>query len=45
MYFNVFFGRTVHMICGILVPQPGIEPTHPALEAQSPNYWATREIP
>ena len=26
---SVFFG---HVACGILVPQPGIEPTPPALE-------------
>ena len=24
---------------GILVPQPGIEPMPPALEAQGPNHW------
>ena len=29
---------------GILVPQPGIEPAYPALEAQSLNHWTTREI-
>ena len=28
-----------------LVPQTGIEPTHPALEVQSLNCWITREIP
>ena len=31
--------------CGILVPQPGIEPMSPAMEAQSLNYWITREVP
>ena len=30
---NFFF--PYHMACGILVPQPGIEPIYPALEAQS----------
>ena len=30
---NFFF--PYHMACGILVPQPGIEPISPALEAQS----------
>ena len=25
--------------CGVLVPQPGMEPTPPALEGQSLNYW------
>ena len=33
------------MGCGILVPQPGIKPTSPALEAQSLNLWTTREVP
>ena len=30
--------------CGILVPQPGIEPSAPALGAQSPNHWTAREV-
>ena len=30
-----------HMACGILVPQPGIEPGAPALEAWSLNHWTT----
>ena len=30
---------------GILVPQPGIEPQPPALEAQILNHWPTREVP
>ena len=29
---------------GILVPQPGINPTLPAAEAGSPNHWPTREV-
>ena len=33
------------MACGILVPQPGIEPTPPAVEAQSRNHWTAREVP
>ena len=32
------------MACGILVPQPGIKPTLPALEAWSPNHFTTREV-
>ena len=32
------------MACGILVPQPGIKPMPPALEAQSLNHWTTREV-
>ena len=31
--------------CGILVPQPGIEPVFPAVEVWSPNHWTTREFP
>ena len=31
--------------CGILVPQPGIEPLLPAVEAQSFNHWTAREVP
>ena len=37
-----FFGCTA---CGILVPQPGKEPTSPELEAQSLNHWPAREVP
>ena len=32
-------------LCGILVPQPGIKPAPPALEAWSLNHWTTREVP
>ena len=39
----VFWPR--HTACEILVPRPGIEPVHPAVEAQSPNRWTTREVP
>ena len=28
-----------------LVPQAGIEPRPPALEAQSLSHWTTREVP
>ena len=34
-----------HVACGILVPQPGIKPPSPAVEAGSPNHWITREVP
>ena len=33
------------MACGILIPQPGIKPLPPALEACSLNHWTTREVP
>ena len=38
-----FFGHGI-WACGILDPQPGIEPTPPAVEARSLNYGATREV-
>ena len=31
------------MACRILVPQPGIKPTSPALEAWSLNFWTVRK--
>ena len=31
--------------CGILTPQPGIEPSPPALEVRGCNPWTAREIP
>ena len=31
--------------CGILLPQPGIEPTPFAVEVQILNCWTTREVP
>ena len=44
-----FFNKVSHWLnltaCGILVPQPGIKPEPPALEAQSSNHGATREVP
>ena len=30
---------------GILVPQPGTEPTPPALDAWSLNHWTARNFP
>ena len=33
------------MACGILAPPARIEPTPPALEVQSFNYWITKEVP
>ena len=34
-----------HGACRILVPQPGIEPMAPAVEAWSLNLWTAREVP
>ena len=31
--------------CGILVPQPGIEPRAAAVKVLSPNHWTTTEVP
>ena len=33
------------MACGILVPQPGIEPAPSAVKAQSPHHWTARDFP
>ena len=38
-------GGLCHTACGILVPQPGIEPVPAALEAQSTNRGVTKEVP
>ena len=40
-----FFFLPHRMACRILVPQPGIKPTPPALEAWSLNHWMAREVP
>ena len=32
------------VICGILVPRPGMEPGPPVLGAQCLSHWTTREI-
>ena len=37
-FFKIFFWPRC-TILGILVPQPGMEPRPPSLEAQSPNNW------
>ena len=34
-----------YMVCGILVPEPGIQPAPPALERQGLSYWTTKEVP
>ena len=42
-YFFFFFWPC-HEACGILVPQPGTKLVPPALEAQSPNHWTSKEF-
>ena len=32
------------MTCGVLIPQPGIEPVPATLE-NGLNHWTTREVP
>ena len=41
----VVFFWSHHMACGILVPQPGIKPMSPSVEARILNHWTTREVP
>ena len=41
-YLLIFGPRCV--ACGILVPQPGIEPMPHAVDVQSLNQWKTREV-
>ena len=32
------------LVCGILVPQPGIQSMSPVVEVQRLNHWTTREV-
>ena len=42
----VFFCFLPHWaVCGVLVPQPGIERLPVAVKEQSSNHWTTREVP
>ena len=40
-----FFFWLCSAACGISVPQPGIEPVPPTVEAWRPNHWTAREVP
>ena len=42
---SYFFFWLCHVVFRIPVPQPGIKPGPPAVEAQCPNSWTTREFP
>ena len=44
-FFFFFSFEPHHAACGILVPQPGIEPRPPALGARSLNHWTARKFP
>uniref|UniRef100_A0AC11D6K3 Uncharacterized protein n=1 Tax=Ovis aries TaxID=9940 RepID=A0AC11D6K3_SHEEP len=37
--------QPLHLACGIIVPQPEIEPKLPTFEAWSLDHWTTREVP
>ena len=39
-----FYFWPLSAACGILVPQPGIEPMSPAVEVQSLNHWTAKEV-
>ena len=41
-FFFFPFSWLHHVACGILVPQPGIEPVPSAVKAQNPNHWTAR---
>ena len=38
------FSWSHHVVCGILAPQPGMEPVPPVVEAWCPNHWTAREF-
>ena len=42
---TIYLFRLHHMAYEILVPQVGIKPVCPAVEAWSLNHWTTREFP
>ena len=42
--FQISFFWLCPAVCGILVPQPGIETTPPVVEARSLNHWTAREV-
>ena len=42
---SILGGEACCAACGILVPQPGMEPMPPTVEAWSLNHWTAREFP
>ena len=42
---TIFLWGPHFLACGILVPQPEIEPTPLAVEVRSLNHWTVREVP
>ena len=45
VHFFSFCFCLLPVACRILVPQPRIEPTPPAVEVQSLNHWTIRKVP
>ena len=45
LFFKVYSFLGGHIVCGILVSQPGIEPRPMAVKAQSLNHRITKEFP
>ena len=47
LFIFIFYLAALGLSCSMrdLVPWPGIEPGPPALGAQSPSHWTTREVP
>ena len=43
--FCLFFFWPLCVACGILFPEPGIEPAPPAVTVWSLNHWTAREVP
>ena len=41
---TIFIFWPCYIVCGILVPQPGIEPVPPALETWNLIHWTSREV-
>ena len=41
----LFLAALCCVACGILGPQPGMEPMPPTGEARGPNHWITSEVP
>ena len=44
-HINFFFFLAMLYAFRILVPQSGMEPRPPAVEAPSPNHWTAKEFP
>ena len=40
----ILLHRVLIVVCGTLIPQPGIETRPPALGAWNLSHWTTREV-